>query len=318
MTTKEIIELLHAREMEYLKTRTFSKLPGIYAFFFIGNDFPIFGDTITKHQIIYIGKTESSQEKRDAKTHFTTGKTGNSTVRKSIGSLLCSIKNLIPIPRNDSDYREGRFSHFMFDEPSEKIITDWMANNIALSFYEYPGSKKILDKLETDIIRELKPILNIDYKNPDNPYKEQIKQLRKNCATKAIMNSGIIGQRTKIKEKEKLKVQSKSYGTATSGTIYIDNITDSDVKIRSLRIKVENKHLFPAEKPANPTSYHLDFRVGNFDFVAEYRIGSKDGKSRSGILKLGDSIYQETLRIGLGTILKISKSSNNQYTIERV
>ena len=167
MTTKEIIELLKEKETDFLKTKTFSQLPGIYAFFYIGNDFPLLGDSVSKHQIIYIGKTEFSQEKRDSKTHFTTGKTGNSTVRKSIGSILCSQENLTPIPRNDSDYAARRFSHFKFDEPSEKIITNWMKNNFALSFYEYPESKKLIDKLETEIIKQLKPILNkiIDSKN---------------------------------------------------------------------------------------------------------------------------------------------------------
>ena len=110
MTTNEIIELLKERETDFLKTISFSKVPGIYAFFYIGNDFPLLGNSVSKHQIIYIGKTESSQEKRDAKTHFTTGKTGSSTVRKSIGSILCSQMNLKPIPRNDSDYKKGRFS----------------------------------------------------------------------------------------------------------------------------------------------------------------------------------------------------------------
>jgi hypothetical protein len=106
MTTKEIIELLKEKETDFLKTKSFSKFPGIYAFFFIGNDFPLLGDSVSKHQIIYIGKTESSQEKRDAKTHFTTGKTGSSTVRKSIGSILCAKESLKPIPRNETDYKK--------------------------------------------------------------------------------------------------------------------------------------------------------------------------------------------------------------------
>jgi hypothetical protein len=74
MTTQDVIELLKKGETEYTKTEYFSQLPGIYTFFFIGNTFPLIGSSVSKHQIIYVGKTESSQEKRDAKTHFTTGK----------------------------------------------------------------------------------------------------------------------------------------------------------------------------------------------------------------------------------------------------
>jgi hypothetical protein len=318
MTTKEIIELLKERETDFLKTKTFSKLPGIYAFFYIGNDFPLLGDSVSKHQIIYIGKTESSQENRDSKTHFTTGKTGSSTVRKSIGSILCTQEDLKPIPRNDNDYAKGRFSHFKFDNASEKIITNWMKNNLALAFYEYPESKELIDKLETEIIKQLKPILNIDHKNPENPYRDQIKQLRKNCASIAIKNSDFRNPNPEKKETNKTEVKRKTLGSSISGIIYIDNITKSDFKNRNIRIKVENKYLFPAEKPGKSISYSLDFKVGNIDFIAKYTIGSKDGKSRSGILKLGDSIYQETLKIQIGTNLKISKTKENKYIIERL
>jgi len=317
MTTKEIIELLEERETDFLKTKTFSQLPGIYAFFYIGNDFPLLGDSVSKHQIIYIGKTESSQEKRDSKTHFTTGKTGSSTVRKSIGSILCAQENLKPIPRNESDYASGRFSHFKFDNASEIIITDWMENNMALSFYEYPKTKQEIEDLETEIINELVPILNIS-KNPKNPFKETLQQLRKNCASIAIKNSDFKNPNPKKKETIKTEITKKHLGIPTSGIVFIDNISKSDVKSRNIRIKVENKHLFPAEKSGNPISYSLDFKVGNMDFKAKYTIGSKDGKSRSGVLKLGDNIYQETLKIQTGVNLKISKSKDNKYIIERL
>ena len=225
MTTKEIIDLMKEKETAFLKTKSFSKLPGIYAFFFIGNDFPMLGDLVSKHQIIYIGKTESSQEKRDAKTHFTTGKTGSSTVRKSIGSLLCEQENLTPIPRNSIDYEAGRHSHFKFDGRSEQIITNWMENNLALAFYEYPKSKELIDALETDIIRQLKPILNIDHKNPNNPHKDQIRQLRKNCAAIAINNSDFKTPTTERKKSNPVIVQHSPLHSSDSGVVLIDNIT---------------------------------------------------------------------------------------------
>ncbi len=228
MTTEEVIKLLRERETDFLKTKTFSQLPGIYAFFFIGSEFPVFCESVTKHQIIYIGKTESSQEARDAKTHFTTGKTGSSTVRKSIGSLLCSIKNLNPIPRNNTDYEEGRFSHFKFDESSEEFITDWMKNNLALSFYEFPKSKKEIEDLETEIINQLVPILNIS-KNPKNPFKDVLQQLRKNCALIAakefLKNETII--------KNNIYKSQKSFTMSTTGK-YIDLWTKRREQIKKM------------------------------------------------------------------------------------
>lgn len=110
--------------------------------------------------------------------------------------------------------------------------------------------------------------------------------------------------------------KSNTLGSSATGIIYIDNITKLDVVSRKIRVKVENKHLFPAEKSGNPISYSLDFKVGNIDFIANYGIGSKDGKSRSGILKLGDHIYNDILKITKGTNLKISKSKEDKYSIE--
>ena len=317
MKPKEIIELLKERETDFLSTKTFSQLPGIYAFFYIGNDFPLLGDFVSNHQIIYIGKTESSQEKRDAKTHFTTDKTGSSTVRKSIGSILCSQENLKPIPRNENDYRKGRFSHFKFDLESEEIITNWMKDNLALSFYEYPKTKQEIEILETEIINELVPILNIS-KNPKNTFKDTLQQLRKNCATIAIKNSNFKYLNPEKKEILKQIIQTKNYSSSNSGNVYIDNVTKGDSKSRNIRIKSENKHLFPIEKSGNPISYCLDFKTGNTDFIAIYTIGSKDGKSRRGVLKLGDNIYNDILKIKEGTNLKISKSKENKYSIERL
>lgn len=211
MNTDKIIEILKKGEKDYLKTKSFSQNPGIYAFFFVGNNFPFLGDKVSKHQIIYIGKTESSQEKRDSKTHFTSGKTGSSTVRKSIGALLYSKENLKPIPRNDVDYQNGRFSHFKFDEQSEIKITMWMINNLALSFYEFPRSKEEIENLETELINKIVPILNIS-KNPKSSFRKILLQKRKICAliaAKEQINEQVI-IKSNIEKPSKQNIMSNS------------------------------------------------------------------------------------------------------------
>ncbi len=170
--------------MEFAETTTFSPLPGIYAFFYNGIVLPYISEKIPDNEVLYIGKTESSQQKRNANTHFKSGKTGSSTVRKSFGSILKSKLSLIPVPRNDSDYLKGRLSHFKFDKESENQITEWMKSNLSISFYEYPKSKQEIDALETEIIHLLTPKLNID-KNPNNPFKSKLQSLRKECAKEA-------------------------------------------------------------------------------------------------------------------------------------
>lgn len=316
MDTYQIIDLLKQREIEFLKTKTFSQLPGIYAFFFIGDKFPILGESVSRHQIIYIGKTESSQEKRDAKTHFSSGKTGSSTVRRSVGALLLNQKNLKPIPRNNSDAEKGRLSHYKFDEKSERIITEWMENNLALAFFEYPKSKREIEDLETAIIQELVPILNIS-KNSNNPFKADLQKLRKNCATIALRGADSTGTIIQKPKTQKMETNQKYSGAVSTGGIYISNITAKDAKSKKIRITVDNKHLFPQERRGESNTYDLDFVVGDSEFKASYTIGSKDGRSRSGVLKLGNYVYQEVLKIQEGTMLKISKINGGKYMISK-
>jgi len=169
----------------YNQIRKFSDKPGIYAFFFTGKDFPIADYNPQKDEIIYIGKTESSQASRDEKTHFASGKTGSSTVRKSLGALLKEILFLKPIPRNDNDFIARRLSHFTFDELSEEKLTNWMKDNLGLSFFEFNKPPIEIDALETKLIKETRPLLNIDHKNPDNPHAKTIKTARRACADEA-------------------------------------------------------------------------------------------------------------------------------------
>lgn len=183
MNLHEIIAQLKDSPKLYSEMEQFSDAPGIYAFFYEVNgstkSFPF-----EAGQLIYIGKTESSQKKRDANTHFKSGKTGSSTFRKSIGVILMHELKLKPIPRNDSDFEKGRLSMFKFDEVSEERLTAWMRENISMSFFKFEGSKDDLDRLETSIINELIPPLNIS-KNSRNPFKNDLQKLRKNASNLA-------------------------------------------------------------------------------------------------------------------------------------
>jgi len=200
--TNDIILHLIRNAKPFLKIDSFSDQPGIYAFFFFGKKFPIDDYTPKQGEIVYIGKTESSQKKRDADTHFTTGKTGSSTVRKSFGSLILESLQLKPIPRGQSDIDAGCTSHFKFDQESEERLTIWMKDNLGLSFYEYKGNVKDIEVLETNLIQKVIPVINID-KNPDNPFLHLLKKARKDASNIAysdtVMDSTSKSTRTKSK-----------------------------------------------------------------------------------------------------------------------
>jgi len=180
-TTNKIILHLIKNAKPFLEIDSFSDSPGIYAFFFYGDDFPLAGYSPKKGEIIYIGKTESSQKKRDADTHFASGKTGSSTVRKSFGSLLREELGLKPIPRGQADINVGRTAAFKFNDESEAILTNWMKNNLGLSFFEYNKEGKEISKLEEALIRQVIPVINID-KNPNSLYIRDLKSARKKAS----------------------------------------------------------------------------------------------------------------------------------------
>ena len=69
---------------------------------------------------------------------------------------------------------------YKFIEESEKQLTEWMIENLSISFFEIDEGKRIIRKSEIFIIQELRPILNITH-NSSNPYVGMLKELRAKC-----------------------------------------------------------------------------------------------------------------------------------------
>lgn len=180
MDYNQIIEQLNRNKTPFNQVKYFSNQPGIYAIYFHGDSFPDDELNIKKDDLVYIGKTESSQQSRDADTHFKSGKTGSSTLRRTIGALLREELDLNPIPRNAKDFQKRRMTFYKFDEPSEAKLTSWMKKNLSLSFYEYPKSPAAIDFFETQLLNISKPVLNIS-KNPQNPFGSYLTSKRKEC-----------------------------------------------------------------------------------------------------------------------------------------
>lgn len=100
-------------------------------------------------------------------------------------------------------------------------------------------------------------------------------------------------------------------------SILITNITANDVVRKKIRITVDNKPLFPSESIGNPHKYNLTFNHNNKAYNATYTIGSLDGKSRSGVLMIGDELYSNQLNIEEGSTLTITRIGSQSYEIDR-
>ena len=178
-TNNKIIDELKQGLTPFTTVYEFSSNPGIYAIGFIGEVFPFpTGENVVNNgDIIYIGKTEKSQKSRDAQTHFKSGKTGSSTLRRSLGAILREDLGLQPIPRSKT---ESRMRDYKFIEESEKQLTQWMMKNLSISFFEICEGKRLIRNTEIYIIQELKPILNLTH-NSSNPFVSMLKELRAKC-----------------------------------------------------------------------------------------------------------------------------------------
>ena len=103
-----------------------------------------------------------------------------------------------------------------------------------------------------------------------------------------------------------------------SKKITINNITAIDIGHKRLRIVKGNKPLFPKEIVGTPQKYNLKVIYGKKEYPTSYIIGSKDGKIRSGVLRLGHDLYLHKLNITLKTILEIELLDNGKYVIRKV
>lgn len=290
MKHKEIAAALIANQTPIKNVQSFSSLPGIYALSFIGKFFPLDGCILPEHKIIYIGKTESSQQSRDANTHFKSGKTGSSTVRKSIGALLSQSEEIIPIIRSLTDIEKGRRSHYKFDETSEEKVTQWMLDNLAVSFYEYPASKQEINELETDLITLLKPVLNIDSKNSTNPELARIKALRKQLGIIAhsefIHTHKTLGKKkvNEIKVAPKMVIANSSSAGKYAGiwTAYLEDIKTA-INSGIVRNVIQlDKRLFQQAGNRSNYSFRLEYSNGQ---VSNNIAGSAVARDLDKVLK---------------------------------
>lgn len=124
-----------------------------------------------EYELIYVGISTKSLYKRDYSKHFN-GHAGQSTLRKSIGSLMGMAKTY----RSEGERGKDR-PKTKFIDSDEEILSEWMNDNLLLLF----KADQKAEKIENKMIEVLNPPLNIQNNcNPVNkPYRTFLKELRK-------------------------------------------------------------------------------------------------------------------------------------------
>lgn len=136
------------------------KAPGLYALFGDKQAWSSLGLTAAfDDQPLYVGKAERSLNGRDVRTHFATGRTGSSTVRRSLAALLEAELSLVAIPRNLA--KPDGSANFALDPSSEARLSEWMRQRLSLATWSSPNGV-VLDDIETTVVRQLHPPLNLD------------------------------------------------------------------------------------------------------------------------------------------------------------
>lgn len=150
--------------------------PGVYAWFV---DDPVALPTLPNQGAdpIYIGMS-SNLAVREFDTHFKSGQTGFSTLRRSLGALLKTELALIARPRGTGASKTN-YTCYRFDERGEDLLTRWMHEHLRVAVQPC-GEPQVV---ESELIVLAQPPLNLTGR--PNPSAVEIRALRKVCADEA-------------------------------------------------------------------------------------------------------------------------------------
>ena len=107
---------------------------------------------------LYVGKAERSLVARDIRTHFASGRTGSSTLRRSFAALLRDALDLRGVPRNPAN--PERPANYGLSPEHDALLTSWMHDNLQLAVWVKPADAD-LDAVETSVLDVLQPPLNL-------------------------------------------------------------------------------------------------------------------------------------------------------------
>ncbi len=177
----EIISRIKETTKQFSEHIDYPTTPGIYAFALSDHSsLKQFGDGM---QIIYVGIAKDSLKKRDLNTHFNDRKTGNSTLRRSIGAVLKSELALMAFSR-DGTLKKIAIDNYKFQIDGEARLSEWMVRNLRIGYWEDKSKMpySTLRHFEMEVIKEFKPTLDLDRRTRRlNLFANELESLRRIC-----------------------------------------------------------------------------------------------------------------------------------------
>ena len=154
--------------------------PGIYAVYLREGD-AIGRATANPDGLVYVG-VSADLKARGVETHFKTGGSKFSTLRRSIGALLKGQLDLTAIPRSPGASKSNT-RNYKFTNDGERRLTSWMEDHLEVGFVVVDQGAEDVEKA---VITALEPPLNL--KGWKNPQRALLKRLRAVCAAEAAVN----------------------------------------------------------------------------------------------------------------------------------
>ena len=155
--------------------------PGLYAVHAAGEVWEQLGlGAPPDDRPLYVGKAEDSLASRDVKTHFSTGRTGASTLRRTLAALLVENLDLRAQPRNVET--PNHFSNYGLENDGDRRLTHWMLEHLTLAVWPTSAATDLVD-LETQVLDRLRPPLNLS--KVTTPWRQQVRAARKRMADRA-------------------------------------------------------------------------------------------------------------------------------------
>lgn len=113
-------------------------------------------DTRGTEGLVYVGVAERSLRDRGVRAHFQSGRTPDSTLRRSLAALLVDELGLAAVPRSPG----VASARLVLTSDSEDELTAWMQQHLRLRAWEAPAGASAVE-VEREIVRELTPALNL-------------------------------------------------------------------------------------------------------------------------------------------------------------
>jgi hypothetical protein len=129
---------------------------------------------------LYVGKAETSLSRRDVGTHFGfvagggNSITGSSTLRRSLSAMLRTALGFRGQYRNPA--KPEKPANFGLSCDQDAVLSDWMRANLRATYWEMTTSEIPLADVETAVLGQLKPPLNIQ--KVRHQWTRQVKEAR--------------------------------------------------------------------------------------------------------------------------------------------